>query len=210
MKAGDRIPVGRDFPHQSRPALRPTQPPVQLGTGSFPGVRCCRGVTLTPHPLQCRGLKQSRAISLFSLRAFVACERVKPTYQKESSNCSGTHSTPHTNLNIMQWYVVDQRWKPVNESSRIQLVKPGVYFCMMRCVKAPVQSCFTICVVEFVNYSFLVWVQLPHVFCMFSYCTRMKHVARNFQCICKLLSEFTRHVCSNHSQSIRRIVRSEQ
>ena len=22
-----------------------------MGTGSFPGVRCCRGVTLTPHPL---------------------------------------------------------------------------------------------------------------------------------------------------------------
>jgi len=22
-----------------------------MGTGSFPGVRCCRDVTLTPHPL---------------------------------------------------------------------------------------------------------------------------------------------------------------
>ena len=22
-----------------------------MGTGSFPGVRCCQGVTLTPHPL---------------------------------------------------------------------------------------------------------------------------------------------------------------
>jgi len=22
-----------------------------MGTVSFPGVRCCRGVTLTPHPL---------------------------------------------------------------------------------------------------------------------------------------------------------------
>jgi len=50
-----------------------------MGTGSFPGVRCCRGVTLTPHPLLCIGLKQSRAIPLLSLRAFVACERVKPT-----------------------------------------------------------------------------------------------------------------------------------
>jgi len=34
---------GRDFLHLSRPALKPT--------GSFPRVRCGRGVTLTPHPL---------------------------------------------------------------------------------------------------------------------------------------------------------------
>ena len=41
---------GRDFPHLSRPALKPTQPPVQWVPRSFPGVRCGRGVTLTPHP----------------------------------------------------------------------------------------------------------------------------------------------------------------
>jgi hypothetical protein len=41
---------GRDFPPLSRPALRP-YPTCTVGTGSFPGVRCGRGVTLTPHPL---------------------------------------------------------------------------------------------------------------------------------------------------------------
>jgi hypothetical protein len=30
---------GRDYSHTSRPALRSTQPPVTMGTGSFPGVK---------------------------------------------------------------------------------------------------------------------------------------------------------------------------
>ena len=42
---------GRDFLHLSRPALGPTQPPVQLVPGLPRGVKSGRGVTLTPHPL---------------------------------------------------------------------------------------------------------------------------------------------------------------
>ena len=42
---------GRDFPHLSRPALWPTQPPVQWVLGLPRGVKSGRGVTLTPHPL---------------------------------------------------------------------------------------------------------------------------------------------------------------
>jgi len=41
----------RDYSHQSRPALRTTQPPVQWVPGLSRGVRCGRGVTLTPHPV---------------------------------------------------------------------------------------------------------------------------------------------------------------
>jgi hypothetical protein len=41
---------GRDFLHLSRPDLRPTQPPIQWVPGLSRGVRCGRGVTLTPHP----------------------------------------------------------------------------------------------------------------------------------------------------------------
>ena len=42
---------GRDFPHQSRPTLGPTHPPVQWVPGLSPGIKSGRGVTLTPHPL---------------------------------------------------------------------------------------------------------------------------------------------------------------
>ena len=41
---------GRNFPHLSRPALGPIQPPVQWVPGLSPEVKSGRAVTLTPHP----------------------------------------------------------------------------------------------------------------------------------------------------------------
>ena len=50
-RSGDRIPVGARFsaPVQTDPEAHPGS--CKMGTGSSPGVRCGRGVTLTPHPL---------------------------------------------------------------------------------------------------------------------------------------------------------------
>jgi len=42
---------GRGFPHLSRPSLGAHQASYTMGTGSFPGVKSGRGVTLTAHPL---------------------------------------------------------------------------------------------------------------------------------------------------------------
>jgi len=53
---------GRDFPHLSRPALGPTQPPVKWVPGLSPGVKGGQGVTLTPHPLLVLWSRKSRAI----------------------------------------------------------------------------------------------------------------------------------------------------
>ena len=58
---------GRDFTHLSRPALGPTQPPVQWVPWSFPGVKSGRGVNLTPHSLLVPWSRKSRAIPLLSL-----------------------------------------------------------------------------------------------------------------------------------------------
>jgi len=44
-------PGGARFsaPFQTGPEAHPAS--STMGIGSFPGVRCCRGVKLTPHPL---------------------------------------------------------------------------------------------------------------------------------------------------------------
>ena len=54
----------RDFPHLSRPALGPSQPPIQWVPGFDPWVKSGRGVTLTPHPLLVLCSWKSRAIPL--------------------------------------------------------------------------------------------------------------------------------------------------
>jgi len=51
-----------------------------MGTGSLPGVRCGRGVTLTYHPLLVPRSKIEQSYTSRTLRAFVAYEMVKPTY----------------------------------------------------------------------------------------------------------------------------------
>ena len=76
----------RDFPHLSRPALGPTQPPVQWVPGLSRGVKSGRGVTLTPHPLLLLWSRKSRAIPLLPLLAvrpvqsLSACTRVTFTF----------------------------------------------------------------------------------------------------------------------------------
>ena len=57
-RSEDGIPVGAIFsaPVQNGPGAHPAS--CTLGTGSFPGVKSGRGVTLTPHPVLVK-VKQS-------------------------------------------------------------------------------------------------------------------------------------------------------
>ena len=65
---GDRIPVGtRLSARPDRPWAHPAS--CKMGTGSFPGVKCERGVLLTTHPLLVPWSWKSRAITLPTLWA---------------------------------------------------------------------------------------------------------------------------------------------
>jgi len=92
--------LGRDFPHISRPVLGPTQPPVQMGTGSFPGVKSGRGVTLATHPLLVPWSRKSRAIPLLPLwtvrpvQSLSACTRVHFTLLCRNSGAERSTGAP--------------------------------------------------------------------------------------------------------------------
>jgi len=62
-----------------------------MGTGSFAGVKCSWGVTLTPQPLLVPWSKMCRAIPLLPLRA------VQPV--QSLSDCTRVHFTFFFNIN---------------------------------------------------------------------------------------------------------------
>jgi hypothetical protein len=70
-RSGDRILLGGpDFPHPSRPALRPTQPPIQCKPGLSTG-----GKALTTQPPSSADVKERVELYLCSLWAFMTCSR---------------------------------------------------------------------------------------------------------------------------------------
>ena len=84
-RSGTESRWGRDFPPvQTGPRAHPAS--CKMGTGSFPGVKSGRGVTLTPHSLLVPWSRKSRVIHLLPLwavqpvQSFSACTRVHFTF----------------------------------------------------------------------------------------------------------------------------------
>ena len=81
-RSGDRVPLEARLsePVQTGPGAHPAS--CTMGTASFLGVKCGRGVLLTPHPVQVPWSRKSRAISLLPLwnlqpvQSFSACTTV--------------------------------------------------------------------------------------------------------------------------------------
>jgi len=78
--------LGRDFPKPVQNGPGAHSASCKMGTGSFPGVKSGRGVTLTPHLLLVPWSRKGRAIPLLPLQAvrpvqsLSACTRVTFTF----------------------------------------------------------------------------------------------------------------------------------
>ena len=98
--SGDRIPVEVRFsaPVQIGPGAHPAS--CTMATRSFPGVKSCRGLTLTPHPLLVPWSRNSRAIPILPLWAVWPVQSL--------SACTTVHFTlpysTHRMFNIMPNY----------------------------------------------------------------------------------------------------------
>jgi len=70
----------RDFTHPSRPALRSNQPPLKMGTGSFPGMKRQGRGSHHPHPRSVAVKERGKLyIPLLLFWAFMACSKVNFT-----------------------------------------------------------------------------------------------------------------------------------
>jgi hypothetical protein len=75
----DRIPVGARFSGPVQTGPRADAASCTMGSGSFLGVESGRGVTLTPHPFWCRGLKNKVELYFYSPKGLSwPVKRVKP------------------------------------------------------------------------------------------------------------------------------------
>jgi len=107
-RSGDRISVVARFsaPVQTGPGAHPAS--CAMGTGSFWGVKSCRDVTLTPHPLLVPWSRKSRAIPLLPLWAVRSVQSLS-VCTKEHCTFTFTVSETFLVLRRIELYIV-KKW----------------------------------------------------------------------------------------------------
>ena len=123
---------------------RPTQPPVK--TGSFPGVKSARGVTLTPHPLLVPWSRKGRAIPLLPLwavrpvQSLSACKRVHFMGICQTFKFGQNHAKILYNLcESLSMYCCCQHYKSATEA----FCAPPIISILLTVTRNPLY-CFTI------------------------------------------------------------------
>ena len=167
-RSGDRIPVGVRYsaPIQTGPGAHPAS--CTMDTGSFPGVKSGRGVTLTPHPLLVPLVMKEQSYTstpLWAVRpvqSLSACTRV--TFSPYSIT-SVQAPVPATCERTMQCRKTTKWWRwnnvgplevtrhgQVSEKQRVRLGWAGVQLKTGTC-----DLCKTPCVVKIVKCRLLQW-----------------------------------------------------
>jgi hypothetical protein len=111
----------RNFPHKSRLALGPSQPPVRWVPDLFRGVESGRDVTLTLTPSSAEVQKQSRAMPLLSLRAFVACKKCETYLHLLVKN----NRRNNLKTNALCWTSIKLTADPSNSHVFVLGIRPG-------------------------------------------------------------------------------------
>ena len=109
-RSGDRIPVGGgaifSAPVQIGPGAHPAA--CTMGTGSFPGVKSGRGLTVTPHPLLVPWSRRGRAMSLLPVWA-VGGTRWCSWLRHCATSRKGAGSISDGVIGIFHWHNISGR-----------------------------------------------------------------------------------------------------
>jgi len=144
------MPVGTRFSAlQTGPGALPAS--SKMGNGSFPGVKCGRGVLLTTHTLLVPRSWKSRAIPLHTLWGHTGpvTGSLYLTFTVSSTDKRKTHTHTHIHLylcftkqHIMMYYWINLNTEPTNKTTKLTTSNSTDHFFKFR-IQGHFQMFFT-------------------------------------------------------------------